>query len=152
MELEPFWSNLCRVPSGKRLQFAIEHGPVEIVKISLLKMVDLSIVFLLTFTRGYPHWIPIISHQITIISYQIPIKSPLFNLPAAQSIYVITCGPSPHPYPFPGLRARAHANQGLSCCFPLLSGMIFHQTKLLGGIPTPLKRMNSSVGILNFPI
>ena len=30
------------VPSGKRLQFAIENGPVEIVSLPINSMVDLS--------------------------------------------------------------------------------------------------------------
>ena len=33
------------LPSGKRLQFAIENGPVEILDLPINSMVDLSIVF-----------------------------------------------------------------------------------------------------------
>ena len=40
------------VPSGNLWQFAIENGPVEIVDLPIFSMVDLSIVFLYTFTRG----------------------------------------------------------------------------------------------------
>ena len=37
----PFYSHY--LPSGKRLQFAIENGPVEIVDLPISSMVDLSI-------------------------------------------------------------------------------------------------------------
>ena len=53
IDIKNIISNVWYLPSGKRLQFAIENGPVEIVDLPLIAC-WFSIVFCM-FTRGSMH-------------------------------------------------------------------------------------------------